>query len=151
LIKRFGSKHGLLVAIDQRWADGIEATYARISHGHDDPVQRLRAGALLGFDAMDDPNRVTNLITALANDLADPELRKLLAAGWGAMQEQLRQLATHAIEAGRLPSAPDADQVARILFSVGEGTRLAWAVAPHGSLLARAEQDIDALLDAWRR
>lgn len=151
LIKRFGSKHGLLVAIDQRWADGIEASYARITDTHTDPLERLRAGALWGFDDMDDPTRMTNLTTSLAADLADPTLRDLLAAGWGAMRAQLRVLAAEAIDAGQLPSAPSADQVARILFALGEGTRLSWAVSPDGSLLRRAEQDVDALLDAWSR
>lgn len=149
LIKRFGSKHGLLVAIDRRWADGIEASYAELTRRHTDPVERLRAGALWGFDDMDDRSRVTNLITSLAADLADPTLRDLLAVGWGAMREQLRTLAAAAIEAGRLPAAPAADQVARILFALGEGTRLSWAVSPDGSLLRRAEQDVDALLHAW--
>lgn len=151
LIKRFGSKHGLLVAIDQRWANGIAASYGRIIDAYTDPVDRLRAGALWGFAAMDDPSRMTNLTTSLAADLADPTLRGLLAAGWGAMRDQLRTLAAAAIDAGRLPGAPDADRVARILFALGEGTRLSWAVSPDGSLLTRAEQDVDTLLDAWSR
>ena len=151
LVKRFGSKHGLLVAIDRRWIATIEATYAQVIEPYSDPLDRLRAAALWGFDDMDDRTRVVNQATALAADLQDPTLRELLAAGWGAMHDQLRRLAQVAIDAGRLPSAESAEQVARLLFALGEGTRLSWAVAPVGSLVTRAEQDVDALLEFLQR
>ena len=48
-----------------------------------------------------------------------------------------------------MAGARSAEQVARVLFAAGEGIRLTWCVQPSGSLVARAEADIGAILDAW--
>jgi hypothetical protein len=75
--------------------------------------------------------------------------RELLAEGWRMITDQLTRLAQEAIDAGELSGRPPAAQAARILLAAAEGTCLAWALAPSGSLVARLEADIDAILASW--
>jgi hypothetical protein len=110
---------------------------------------RLRAAALWGFEDLDTPANTASQLAALALDLQDETMRELLAAGWQMIQDHLAWLAQDAVDAGELSGDPPAGQVARILLAAGQGTCLAWSVAPHGSLMARVEEDLDAILMSW--
>ncbi|MDQ3423235.1 MAG: TetR/AcrR family transcriptional regulator [Actinomycetota bacterium] len=149
LIKRFGSKQGLLLALNQRWVASIEPAMAAATEAYERPLQRLRAAALWGFEDLDSSANAANQLAALALDLQDERMRELLAQGWRMIEDHLTRLAQDAIAAGELAGGPPAGQVARILLAAGEGTRLAWSVAPSGSLVARAEADLDAILSSW--
>jgi len=91
LIKRFGSRHALLVALSRRWIDGIPRAPVT-----DDAHQELLAWAesLSPGDAT--AGQVLARVDMLIEDLRDPELRALLDQGW---QRHLRYLA--ALIAGR--------------------------------------------------
>ncbi len=149
LIKRFGSKQELLLALNRRWAASIEPGMTAAAEGHDTPLGRLRAAALWGYADLDSPANAASQLAALALDLQDEKMRELLAAGWGTAQHHLARLAQEAIDAGELTGQPPAGQAARILLAAGEGTCLAWSVAPSGSLVSRVEADLDAILAAW--
>jgi len=143
-IKRFGSKKGLFLAINRDWV-------ASIAPGLDGAVMgrtgadRLRAAALWGVADMDVPEQAGNLLASLALDLADADLQALLDQGWALMHARLAELACEVA----LPHAPPPAQAARMLFAVVEGTRLAWAVRPEGSLEERVRRHVDALLAGW--
>ncbi|MGH3503315.1 MAG: TetR/AcrR family transcriptional regulator [Nocardioidaceae bacterium] len=149
LVKRFTSKRDLIVAIDRRWVASITPGLDDVVRRERTPLQKLRVVATWGFADLDDHERATNNLAALALDFQDPQMRALLAEGWGIVQARLGDLAQDAIDAGALPQAPPAAQVGRILFAVGEGTRTTWSVQPHGSLVTQAVTDIDAILSAW--
>jgi|SRR5215472_5499314 len=149
LIKRFGSKKQLFLALNRRWIASIGPGLDAAAGGHSSALDRLRASATWGFDDLDSPTNAATQLGALALDLQDPAMRELLAEGWQIVQERLTELAGQAIAAGELPSDLSAEQVGRILFAVGEGIRLTWSVRPHGSLTAVAEADIDAILASW--
>jgi AcrR family transcriptional regulator len=149
LIKRFGSKRELLLALNRRWVDSIGPGLAAAAEGHGTALGRLRAAALWGFEDLDSPANTASQLAALALDLQDENMRELLAEGWQLIQDQLARLARDAILAGELPGDPPAGQVARILLAAGQGTCLAWSVAPRGSLVARVGEDLDAILMSW--
>lgn len=149
LINRFGSKRGMLVALDRRWAESVDAEVDHALTAESDPVRRVRATALLWTGDLEDPTVLANVLSGLAADLLDTELRELLGAGWGALRRRLTELVADCHRAGRLAGSPPAEQAARMLFALAEGTRLAWSVQPEGSLRARAEADLDALLAGW--
>jgi AcrR family transcriptional regulator len=149
LIKRFGSKQELLLALNRRWAASIEPGMTAAAEGHDTPLGRLRAAALWGYADLDSPANAASQLAALALDLQDEKMRELLAAGWGTAQDYLTRLAQEAIDAGELTGQPPAGHAARILLAAGEGACLAWSVAPSGSLVSRVEADLDAILAAW--
>ncbi len=149
LVKRFGSRRGLLVAVSQRWVAGADAAFDEVLAGIDEPVDRVRAVALAWFHDMDDPDTVTNVVSALGNDLLDDELRGLLATGWAVHVRRLEREITAAREAGCLPDSPPPPAAARLVFALTEGIRITWAVTPEGSLVARARTDVDTVLAGW--
>ncbi len=148
LIKRFGSKQELFRALDRRWVASIEPGLAAAAAGGDTPLARLRAAVLWGFDDLDSPGNTANELATLALDLQDDVMRELLAQGWQLMAERLTALAADAIAAGELDRRYSAEQVARILLAAAEGTRITWCVRPVGSLVARAQADLNTLLTA---
>lgn len=148
LIKRFGSKRELFLALNRRWVDSIEPGLAAATAGHQTPLARLRAAATWGFTALDSAPDTAKQLAALALDLQDARMQELLAEGWRRVTDRLAELAREAIDAGELSGDLPAEQVARILFAAAEGTRLTWCVRPSGSLVARAEADLGAILAA---
>jgi AcrR family transcriptional regulator len=148
LIKRFGSKRQLFLALNRRWVDSIGPELAAATAGHETPLARLQAVATWGFADLDSPPDTANQLAALALDLQDARMRELLAEGWRIVTDRLTELAREAIEAGALPARLAAEQVARILFAAAEGIRLTWCVRPSGSLVAQAEADLGAILTA---
>ena len=147
-IKRFGSKQELFLALNRRWVDSLLPIFAAAEADCQTPLERLRAAALCGFDDLDSPGNTANNLARLALDLQDERLGALLAQGWLIVEEHLRELAAEAIAAGEFGPGYTAGQIARILLATCEGTRLTWCVRPVGSLVSRAQADIDALLAA---
>jgi AcrR family transcriptional regulator len=148
LIKRFGSKQLLFLALNRRWVDSIIPGLEAAEAGCRTPLARLRAAALWGFDDLDSPANTANQLATLALDLQDDAMRELLAEGWLIFEHHLTELADAAIGAGELSRAHSAAQVARILLATCEGTRITWCVRPVGSLVARARADVDVVLAA---
>lgn len=147
-IKRFGSKQELFIALNRRWVASILPGLAQAEAGCDTPLARLRAAALWGFDDLDSPANTANELARFALDLQYDQMRELLAEGWQLMEDHLTELAAAAIDAGQLSPSRPAGQIARILLAAAEGTKLTWCVRPSGSLVARAESDLDAVLTA---
>jgi AcrR family transcriptional regulator len=148
LIKRFGSKQQLFLALNRRWVDSILPGLQAAEADCASPLARLRAAALWGFDDLDSPANTANQLATLALDLQDDAMRELLAEGWLTFEDHLAELAADAIAAGQLGSRRPAEQVARILLAAAEGTRITWCVRPLGSLVARAQADIDVVLSS---
>jgi len=149
LIKRFGSKRQLLLALNRRWVASIGPGVAAATEGQKTALGRLRAAALWGFEDLDSPANATTQLAALALDFQDEQMRELLVAGWREMEGHLTRLAREAIAAGELSGHLPAEQVARILRAAADGASVEWSVAPVGSLMARLEADIDAILASW--
>jgi AcrR family transcriptional regulator len=149
LIKRFGSKRQLLLALNRRWVASIAPGVAAATEGQRTALGRLRAAALWGFEDLDSPANAITQLAALALDFQDEQMRELLVAGWREMEGHLTRLAREAIAAGELSGHPPAEQVARILRAAADGASVEWSVAPAGSLMARLEADIDAILASW--
>ncbi len=145
-IKRFGSKRDVWLALNRRWVASIGPGLDTAVEGHDTALARLRAAALWGFDDMDRPAQAHHQLAALALDLQDTGLRDLLDEGWLMVRQRLAALAAEAVAEGQLPQGLSPTRVAWVLFTVGEGTRIAWSVRPEGSLCRQAAQAIDLIL-----
>src|ERR1700735_4636494 len=149
LIKRFGSKQQLLLALNRRWVASIGPGMAAAAGCQGTALARRRAAALWGFDDLASPVNAASQLATLALDFQDEKMRELLAAGWQRIQGFLTRLAQEAIDAGELSGRVPAAQVARVLRAAAEGTCLAWSLSPGGSLVARLEADLDAILMSW--
>jgi AcrR family transcriptional regulator len=108
------------------------------------------AGVVVGvFSALDDPDTAANNLAQLAFDLADVELRGLMAEFYSVMEAGLVPLLDRAIAAGELPYAPTARVAARILTALADGTAVHWSARPDGGLCERMRADIETVLHGW--
>jgi AcrR family transcriptional regulator len=148
-VKRFGSRQRLLVALSQRWIDGLPHRMGSAAAAHPPGAAQVLAVAIDGFEQFDDPRSAAPHLVALAGDLADPELRALLARGWRVCKDGLASAVAAAHSRDELAASPDPERAARVLHSLANGAFLDWSVAPHGRLADRLAEDLSPLLAAW--
>lgn len=148
LAQRFGSKHGLLVAMTK---GSIEAMRGRMRvAGSGDPVEAIVDVLTTAYAPLDDPATAPNHLAQLAFGLADGELRGLLAEFYAVMETEVAVLVGCAISAGRLPGSPPPAMAARVLTALADGTAVHWSARPDGRLCERLRGDLSAVLGGWR-
>ncbi|CAN5567098.1 hypothetical protein BH24ACT15_BH24ACT15_38570 [soil metagenome] len=125
LIKRFGSRQGLLVALSRRWVDNIPSAPTT-----EDPYQELLAWMdSVSTSDMSGPQLLTHL-DMLVEDLRDPQLRSLLHDGWQRHIQYLTALVAESRQSGQVPTATSPGTVAQLLLDTAHGSLLRAAVAP---------------------
>jgi AcrR family transcriptional regulator len=147
LAQRFGSKHGLLVAMTKASIDGMRGQMrgSVADAGGVDVVVHVLVAA---YAPLDDSVTAANNLAQLAADLADGELRGLMAEFYAVMEAEVAALIRSA--AGVLPGAPPAPVAARILTAVADGTAIHWSARPEGGLCDRMRADLTAVMAGWR-
>jgi AcrR family transcriptional regulator len=142
---RFGSKHGLLLAMMTAAADGVEQRMRTAAARHADPVAAVVAAVLVTAEGIGDPGTTSNHLAQLGADMSDPALRDGLAVLRARVRGVLRSL----LAAAALPAAPPPARAARIVAGLAHGAQLDWALAPGGRLVDRLRADVRAVLRAW--
>ena len=137
LLKRFGSRQGILVALSRRWIDSIPDSPG----GQAAPDSELRRWVERRFSP-DGPERVAQGLVNLLDDLVDDRLRGLLAEGWA---KEIRYL-TALLGRARLPGLSDPGRGACLLFDALNGAMLRHATQPAAPSPA---QTLDDLMEAW--
>jgi AcrR family transcriptional regulator len=148
--QRFGSKHGLLVAMTRTAVESLHRDMRAAVTDIGDPVAAVIEALVKLYAALDDPGTAANNLAQLAFDLADEELRALMAELYAVMEAELMPLLSRAVADGHLPGAPPAPVAARILSAIVDGTALHWSARPIGGLGDRMRSDLDAVLAGWR-
>lgn len=146
---RFGSKHGLLLAMTEESAASAQRRMRTATMDGEAPVAAITRVLIELYAGLDDPATARNNLAQLAVDLTDEELRDKLAERHAVVQRELRRLVRRAAEAGQLPHAPPPATAARILSTLVDGTALHWSVRPRGSLRRRMRDDLAAVLTGW--
>lgn len=137
LIKRFGSRRGLIQALSRRWIDAIpDGPLGRV------PAEQELREWVAGRDGTDDPHAVASGLVHLIDDLMDPDLRLLLAEGW---EKEIRYLAALIVQLD-LPRVRDPDVAAAILFDALNGAMLRGAARSNRQTSSSA---IDHLMEVW--
>lgn len=137
LLKRFGSRQAILVALSRRWIDSIPGS----PEGQMTPRSELRRWVEGRFNP-DGPQRVAQGLVNLLDDLMDDELLGLLAEGWA---KEIRYL-TALLDRAGLPGLPDPGRGACLLFDALNGAMLRHATEPDAPSPART---LDDLMEAW--
>ncbi len=136
---RFGSKHGLLVALMDTSTAALEERMRAVAQEHDDPIEAVRAALLVTVVGIDDPETAAQHLGQLGVDLADPVLR----ARFARQREVVREVLAELIGKASLPGAPAAESAAAMLASLAQGVQLDWALAPEGALPERLGNELD--------
>ena len=143
--QRFGSKHGLLVAMTKGAIDGMRDGFRRAVEGID-PVEAPVHALVQAYVPLDDSATAANNLAQLAFDLADDELRGLMAEFYAVMEAEVAAL----LERASLAGAPPAPVAARILTAIADGTAIHWSARPQGGLCERLRDDLTAVVSGWR-
>jgi AcrR family transcriptional regulator len=150
LVHRFGSRHGLLVALLDSAIASARSRMATAAGSCDAALTEVRTVLVDQYAPLDDPLTAARHLAQLGFDLADNDLRERLAVMHAAVREGLCALLARAAVDGELPGAPPAGAAARILAAAADGTALHWSACPEGSLRERLATDIDAILAGWQ-
>jgi AcrR family transcriptional regulator len=137
LLKRFGSRQGILAALSRRWIDSIPDSPG----GQAAPDSELRRWVERRFSP-DGPERVAQGLVNLLDDLMDDQLRGLLAEGWA---KEIRYL-TALLARARLPGLCDPSRGACLLFDALNGAMLRYATDPAAP---SPTQTLDDLMETW--
>ncbi|MEG9225985.1 hypothetical protein [Aeromicrobium sp. Sec7.5] len=125
LIKRFGSREGVLLALSRRWVESVPTGPA----GPDPHAELLAWAASLSVRDVSSAAVLARL-DMLAEDLRSGELRELLHLGWQRQLDHLTVLIEAAIDRGDLRVSTAPRLVARSLMDTAAGALLRAAVAP---------------------
>ncbi|WP_077489079.1 TetR/AcrR family transcriptional regulator [Sinomonas mesophila] len=136
LLKRFGSRQGILLALSRRWFDSIpDGPQGRASG------DELRSWVEQRFSPSG-PDRVAQGLINLLDDLTDERLRELLAEGWSKEIGYVASL----LDLTELPRLGDPHRGARLLFDALNGAMLRRATEADAP---EPVQILDELLEVW--
>ena len=145
LVKRFGSKRGLLVALSRRWVGGLVANQ-QMSDAYAELIEWVASVA----DPPSERERALADMAMLMEDLADDELSSLLVSGWGKQVAYLAELIRAAQAVGMLCNAPEPDVAAATMLDLVNGAALRAAAYPSPQEAVEPRCMATALLEAWR-
>ncbi len=143
LIKRFGSRHGVLSALSRRWIAAIPAG-PTASGGRTELWEWAASVSHAGTSSA----QMLSRIGMLHEDLADEELRGLLHQGWQKQIRYLQSLIEGACKSGQLPGVVDPETAASLLLDVAHGCILRAAAAPDPANV-NPKTAVQQLLKGW--
>jgi AcrR family transcriptional regulator len=149
LIKRFGSKRGLLLAVSKAGSDGLADSFAALRTRPSPLAALIDATTFLARHTRN-AEELAHHLAFLQTDVTDPEFRKPMLAITKATLAGYQQLLDDAI-AKRELRACDTAQLARLLNAVVGGSLIAWAVLRRGTAEAWVRADVEAALAPYRR
>ena len=150
LIKRFGSKRGLLLEVSRRTSAGVAARFAALRLTHASPLTALVESTLDLARETRSAKELANHLAFLRVDVTDPDFRRPMLVMARATLAGYVELLTEAVARRELrPCDPAA--LARLVDAVVGGSLIAWAVARTGTAEAWVRRDVLALLAPYRR
>ncbi|MGW5642809.1 TetR/AcrR family transcriptional regulator [Saccharopolyspora sp. NPDC003752] len=144
LIKRFGSKKGLMLALGRRWAQSTPTVQTG-----DDPQAELLAWACRSYSPDETRNRAVAHMAMLMSDLADDDLSAVLRLGWERQLAYVSSLIDGIKTAGHLPASPDPDIAASLLIDILNGGFLRAAAYPSPESAFDPTHTLTTLLESW--
>jgi AcrR family transcriptional regulator len=150
LVKRFGSKHGLLVAVARRGVYDVEQAFRDTGADDESALSRLES-VLTGLTAgIQRHEQMAHHVAFLVMDLTDPELYAQAREFTARLRAGIRELLTEAARADELVGA-ELDELAQALLTAFNGTMITWALEPRGALSDQIRAQLRVLLTPYRR
>ena len=149
LVKRFGSKRGLLLALSRQAVESVDACFAAVRTAHPAPLDAFVAAALEMTRYVQTPEEVANHLAYLQIDLSDPDFYALMKENSERIEAGYRRLLNEAVQAGALARC-DTARLARAVGAMVTGSLLGWAIDRRGTAEAFVRADLAMLLDRYR-
>jgi AcrR family transcriptional regulator len=145
LIKRFGSKRDLLLAVSRAGSEGMAEGFEQLRRTQRSPLEALRRATTHLARVTRSAEELAHHLAFLQIDVTDPDFRAPMLAMSRATLAGYRALLDDAVADGELAPC-DTAALARLLNAVVGGSLIAWAVFRDGSAEAWVRADIDAAL-----
>lgn len=149
LIKRFGSKRELLLAVSRAGTADTAAAFAHQRAAAPSPLAALIDATLSLARATRSPEEAAHHLAFLHTDVTDPDFRAPMLEITRAMLDGYAALIREAIAARELAGC-DPRALARVLYAIVGGSMIAWAVVRQGTAEAWVRADVEAALAPYR-
>lgn len=153
LVRRFGSKHALVLAYLGWVNEAAAERYRAARRVHPSPLAALRARFLLPVAErpyeVADPVGQGNIVAFFVGSRDDPEFRPLLARLMEIYHAEVTGLLIAAGDAGDL-ALPDPAALAHTLIAATTGELVLWAANPDGTAVERIARVFDAVVAPYR-
>ncbi|MEU6217578.1 helix-turn-helix domain-containing protein [Streptomyces sp. NPDC047022] len=146
LVQRFGSKHGLLLALADRSAKDAGELAGRVRRAHDSALEALTVLTVQSAAEMATPESFAHHLAFLCMDLTDPQLYERALAVHRAQKQAIETLLTEAVDAGELRTGTDVAVLAGTVQAMTAGTGLTWALEREGTLGQRLRHELGIAL-----
>jgi AcrR family transcriptional regulator len=150
LVQRFGSKRGLLLALARQGSELTGQQYAAIRRAHASPLDALFAVAACIAGMAATPEELANHLAFLSIDLTDPEFHQLALEQARAARGEIRALLDSAVKSRELKPC-DTHKLARAVQVTFSGGLIAWAIERTGTAADWLRDDLNLLLEPYRR
>ena len=150
LVRRFGSKRGLMLALARSARDSVDACFDMVRVSHRSPLASLLAAATEMTRYVNSPEEMSNHLAFLQTDLSDPDFYAVMLENARRILDGYRRLLDEAVAARELVPC-DTARLARAVDAVAGGSLIGWAVYRQGTAEAWVRHDLDTLLEPYRR
>ena len=149
LVRRFGSKRGLMLALARAARDSVDACFDIVRAAHRSPLDALLAAGTEMTRYVTSPEEMANHLAFLQTDLSDPDFYAVMHENSRRIIDGYRRLLDEAVAAREL-AACDTRRLARAVDAMAGGSLIGWAVQREGTAEAWVRHDLTTLLEPYR-
>jgi AcrR family transcriptional regulator len=150
LVRRFGSKRELMLALARSARDSVDACFDAVRGANPSPLAALLAAGTEMTRYVKSPEEMANHLAFLQTDLSDPDFYAIMLENSRRIVDGYRRLLDDAVAARELVPC-DTARLARAVDALAGGSLIGWAVHRKGTAEAWVRQDLDTLLGPYRR
>jgi AcrR family transcriptional regulator len=150
LVRRFGSKRELMLALARSARDSVDACFDAVRGANPSPLAALLAAGTEMTRYVKSPEEMANHLAFLQTDLSDPDFYAIMLENSRRIVDGSRRLLDDAVAARELVPC-DTARLARAVDALAGGSLIGWAVHRKGTAEAWVRQDLDTLLGPYRR
>jgi AcrR family transcriptional regulator len=149
LIKRFGSKRELLLAVSRAGSTGMATAFAQLRASAKSPLGALIDATTQLAKGTRSPEEAAHHLAFLHTDVTDPDFRKPMLEMTRATLTGYEGLVADALAKRELRDCEPA-ALARVLYAIVGGSMITWAVIRKGTAEAWVRADIEAAIAPYR-
>jgi AcrR family transcriptional regulator len=149
LVRRFGSKRGLMLALARSARDGVDACFDAVRAVHKSPLAAVLAAGTEMTRYVNSPEEMSNHLAFLQTDLSDPDFYAVMLENSRRTIDGYRRLLDEAVAARELVPC-DTARLARAVDALSGGSLIGWAVHREGTAETWVRGDLDTLLQPYR-
>lgn len=149
LVRRFGSKRGLMLALARAGRDSVDACFDAVRRSHTSPLAAVLAAGTEMTRFVTSPEEMSNHLAFLQTDLSDPDFYAVMLENSRRIIDGYRKLLDGAVDAREIVPC-DTARLARAVDAISGGSLIGWAVHRGGTAESWVRHDLNTLLDPYR-